>query len=223
VPLTTAGTPLRVPRLHVITDVVLQRRHDHLALTLAAIAGGADLVQLRDKQATDEEIEPIARAMLQRCRARGALCLLNDRVGLAARLHADGAHVGAEDMAPAAARGLLGPQALLGATANDLSTALALAAAPIDYLGVGPVFGTRSKARPAPTLGLEGLAAICRAVTVPVIAIGGITADRIAEVLAAGAHGIAVLGAVAHAPDPAAATAALREALDRAVSEAADA
>lgn len=214
-PRPVAASP-RVPRLHVITDAQLQQRFTHLDLAAAAIAGGADLVQLRDKHATDAELEPVARALIGLCRARGVLPLVNDRVQLAARVGAGGVHLGRTDLAPDLARAKLGPTTLIGATANTLAEALALRDAPIDYLGVGPVFGTTSKHQPAATLHLSGLAEICAAVPFPVIAIGGITAQRVAEVLATGAHGVAVLGAVCLVADPVEATAELRAALDAA-------
>lgn len=203
-----------VPRLHVLTDRQLQGRWSHLDLARAAVAGGADLVQLRDKRATDEELFAEAQALVQLVRAAGAVPLLNDRLALAVRLGV-ALHVGATDTPPAAARAALGPAPLLGLTVNDLDTLRRVRGAPVDYLGVGPVFGTSSKANPAPTLGLRGLAAICAESPVPVVAIGGIRPEHVGEILAAGAHGVAVLGAVCLADDPAAATAAFAEALSR--------
>jgi len=114
----------------------------------------------------------------------------------------------------AVARRILGDAAVIGATVNSSSEAVSIARQPVDYLGVGPVFGTRSKSRPAPALGIDGLRAIVRLVDRPVIAIGGVTADNAAEALAAGAHGVAVLSSVACSRDPLAAVRRLREAID---------
>jgi thiamine-phosphate pyrophosphorylase len=204
--------------LHVITDVVRQQRYGHVELAELAIAGGADLVQLRDKQATDDALREEAKAFVHACHNAGVIALINDRVELARQLGASGVHVGASDLPPGEARVRLGSRTLLGATANTLEEAVQRARAPVDYLGVGPVFGTSSKASPAPTLGLDGLRRIVEAVDVPVIAIGNITVDRIADVLSAGAHGVAVLGAVCLASSPRDATLALRHAIDHATS-----
>ena len=188
-----------VPRLHVITDRA--RGHDPLALADAAVTGGADLVQLRDKEASDAQMRAWAAAIAARCAGTATRALVNDRVDIAVGAGL-GAHVGHGDLDPWTARARLGPDALLGATANDLGELAALADAPIDYVGVGPVFGTVNKRDPAPTLGLEGLAAMVRAARVPVIAIGSVRADRVPAVLATGAWGVAVLGAVTAAAVP---------------------
>lgn len=191
----------RVGRLHVLTDPAFPG--GHAALARAAAAGGADVVQLRDKRplATADLLALAAAA--SRAVGGDARLIVNDRVDVALAVGAAGVHLGAEDLPPAVARRILGPEALIGATANSLQRALDRAREPVDYLGVGPVYGTASKARPAPTLGVEGLAAVCAAVSLPVVAIGSILPERVAEVIAAGAHGIAVLSGVAWDPDPA--------------------
>ena len=112
-------------------------------------------------------------------------------VALAAGVRA--VHLGRDDLDVQTARAILGADALIGGTANSLAEALRVAATDVDYLGVGPVFGTRSKANPAPPLGLEGFRAIVEAARKPVIAIGSVTADRVRSVLDAGAYGVAVL------------------------------
>src|SRR5262249_61820123 len=114
-------------------------------------------------------------------------------VALAASVFA--VHIGRDDLDIATARRILGADALIGGTANSLTEAVRVAATDVDYLGVGPVFGTRSKANPAPPLGLDGLRAIVEAARKPVIGIGSITADRVRSVLDAGAYGVAVLSA----------------------------
>jgi thiamine-phosphate pyrophosphorylase len=200
-----------VPRLHVITD--RGRGHTPQEIVEAAVAGGADLVQLRDKSATEAEMRAMAAAMAARCAGTATRALVNDWVDVAASLGL-GAHVGHGDLDPWAARARLGPGALLGATANNLAELAALADAPIDYVGVGPVFGTQNKTNPAPTLGLEGLAEMVRAARVPVIAIGSVGVDAVPAVLETGAWGIAVIGAVtATGAPPAVAVAALARAL----------
>ena len=114
----------------------------------------------------------------------------------------------------------MGPEALLGGTANSYAEAARVWQTEVDYLGVGPIFGTTSKAQPAPTMGLETLARIARDCPKPVIAIGGIRAERIGEAIAAGAHGVAVLSEVVVADDPTAATRACMDAISAALTEA---
>lgn len=206
---------MRVGRLHVLTDETVQERFDHVQLARLAAEGGAEVVQLREKRPRGvEELVAIAERMLEALEPFGAMLIVDDHVEVALRARAHGVHLGREDVSATVARERLGDGFVIGATANDEQVALRVAAGPVDYLGVGPVFGTRSKERPAPALGIARLGAIARAVDRPVIAIGNITAERVAEVLAAGAHGVAVLSAVVGAADPRAATSALRRALD---------
>lgn len=206
-----------VGRLHVITDETLQSRFSHAELAGLAARGGADVVQLREKRPMDAaERLALAEAVRSALDGQPTRWLVNDHVEIALRAGAHGVHLGPRDLSPVAARRRLGPSAWIGATANDLETARRLDDEPIDYLGVGPVFGTTSKVNPAPVLGLAGLAAIVATVRHPVIAIGGITPERVAEVLDAGAHGVAVLSAVVSFADPAERTAAFAAALARA-------
>jgi len=206
---------MRVGRLHVLTDETVQDRFDHVQLARLAAEGGAEVVQLREKRPRGaDELVAIAERMLEALEPFGAMLIVDDHVEVALRARAHGVHLGREDVSATVARERLGNGFVIGATANDEDEALRVAAGPVDYLGVGPVFGTRSKERPAPALGIARLGAIARAVDRPVIAIGNITAERVAEVLAAGAHGVAVLSAVVGAADPRAATSTLRRALD---------
>jgi len=207
-----------VPRLHVLTDETVQSRWSHVDLARLALAGGADAVQYREKRPrTTRELVETARAIAELCRSAGAALIVDDRADVAAAVGAAGVHLGQDDLDVVTARRLLGPEALIGRTANSYEEAAAVWGGPIDYLGVGPVFGTASKANPAPPLGLRELARICRDAPVPVIAIGSITAERIPEVIAAGAHGVAVLSAVVAAEDVAGAVRACREAVDAAL------
>ena len=200
-------------RLHVITDEIIQGRFTHAELAGWADIGGADVVQLREKRVWSPEhwqdVAQLVRAQLHR-----ATMIINDQVGLVELVGADGAHVGRNDLEVAVARRILGPDKLLGGTANTLEEALRVGMGPVDYLGVGPVYGTLSKAASAIPLGLPALREICARVQKPVIAIGSITPERVSEVLDCGAYGVAVISAVVAAPDPADATASLREAID---------
>ena len=148
-----------------------------------------------------------------------AHCVVNDDVDLARQAGAWGVHLGAEDVPPRQARQSWPAAACVGATANDLDRALRVAAAGVDYVGVGPVFSTTSKARPAPVLGLSGLEEIVAAVELPVIAIGGIDEHNVAAVLSTGAWGVAVLSAVVTHADPRVPTSMLREGMERSIAQ----
>ncbi len=190
-----------------------------LDLVSAAIAGGVRCVQVRSKDCPDGERYELAAAVVALCHEAGATCLVNDRVDIALAAAADGAHVGEEDMPVAQARRLLGPLAVLGASSRDAQVAARAVAAGASYVGVGPCYPTASKVGlPAP-IGVEGMAAVVAAVDVPVIAIGGIDVHRAAELVAAGAYGVAVIAAIAAARDPAAAARALVEAVEAAATD----
>ena len=193
-----------VGRLHVITDEVLQDQFTHAELAAAVAAGGADVIQYREKRPiSTREMIRVTGLMSLACEDLGASLLIDDRVDVAAAVGATAVHLGREDLPPEVARQILGPDAIIGGTANAVEEAVKVARQPVDYLGVGPVFGTTSKGnRAAPMLGLERFAEICAAVDKPVIGIGNITIDRVADVLAAGAYGVAVLSAVVCQDDP---------------------
>jgi thiamine-phosphate pyrophosphorylase len=180
----------------------------------AALAAGADTIQVRvPDSATDRDAYDLAVHVRRLCRNAGATCLVNDRLHIALAVGADGGHVGADDLPVAAARRVLGPDAILGATARDPQTARRAVADGASYLGVGPAYVTSTKDGLPDPIGPAGIAAVARAVTVPVIAIGGVTAGRAGELRRAGAYGVAVVGAVSAAPDPGAAVDDLMRAL----------
>jgi len=201
-------------RLHVIIDVRPRPNGDPLALARLALEGGAPVIQLRTKDLSDRDRYELAARMTDLCASFAAACIVNDRPDIAALVGAAGAHVGAHDLPVAAARQLLGPEAVVGARARDAATAQRHQAEGATYLGVGPAYATTTKDGLPPPLGPRGVAAVAAAVTIPVIAIAGVTADRVPDLLAAGAHGVAVVGSVAHAADPRLATKELVSALD---------
>ena len=209
-----------VGRLHVITDEVLQDRFSHVELAAAAAGGGADVVQYREKrQVSTKEMMRVAVLMSLACREFGTTLLIDDRADVATAVGATAVHLGREDLPPYVARQILGSDAIIGGTANSVEEAIKVAKQPVDYLGVGPVFGTTSKGeRAAPMLGLERFAEICAAVDKPVIGIGSITADRVGAVLAAGAYGVAVLSAVVCQDDPQSACRSFADAIERALT-----
>jgi thiamine-phosphate pyrophosphorylase len=196
--------------LYVITDPVLSPGRTHVEIARAALEGGADAVQLRDKSSSAlnlcrwaAEIQPLARKF-------GAAFLVNDRVDVALLAGADGAHVGVEDLPARDARRLLPPPAVLGVSAGTREEARRAEKAGADYVGVGPVFPSPTKPDAGEALGIEGFAAIARSVSIPAVAIGGITAENVARVFEAGASGAAVVSAVVAAEDMAAAARALK-------------
>lgn len=198
-------------RLHlcVITDPSLAGR-DHVAIAAAALDGGADMVQLRDKRGDLRALLPQARAIRALCSAHGAIFIVNDRLDLALAAGADGAHVGQDDLPAEAARRLLGPGKILGVSTHDRGQAEAARRARADYIGFGPMFLTGTKETGYAPRGLAGLREVRAAVGLPILAIGGITLEGVADVIAAGATAVAVISAIVAAPDMAAAAAAFR-------------
>lgn len=185
---------------------------DVLALADAILAGGARFLQLRAKRATTRELIALARAVQARADGAGARLILNDRADVA-QLVGSGVHLGQDDLPPAAARAMLGPEAVIGFSTHNLAQLdAAVQAGCVDYLAFGPIFATRSKANPDPELGLEMLAAARARCRLPLVAIGGITAATLPAVRRAGADAVAVIGAIAAAADPADATRRLRRA-----------
>ncbi|GAA0735125.1 thiamine phosphate synthase [Dactylosporangium roseum] len=193
-------------RLHLITDTRPGR--DTLTVVAAALRAGFDTVQVRpEDDVTDRAAYELTVRVLELCRAGGATCLVNDRLHVALAAGADGGHVGADDLPVAAARRILGPGAVLGATARNPRAARQAVADGASYLGVGPAFATTTKTGLPDAIGPAGVRAVVRAVDVPVVAIGGVTAARAAELFAVGAHAVAVVSAVNSAVDPGAAAA----------------
>jgi thiamine-phosphate pyrophosphorylase len=186
----------------------------------AALRGGVDVIQLRDKSLADDALLEAAREFRAAADAHGALFVLNDRPELVAACGADGVHVGQDDMAPAAARALVGPDAIVGRSTHALAQADAADADPdVDYLAVGPVHATPTKpGRPA--AGLDYVEYAAHRVQRPWFAIGGLDAGNVHEVLERGATRIVVVRAIAHAEDPEAAARELRAALEAGVGAA---
>jgi len=202
--------------LYVITWSDPGMGRGHLDVARAAVEGGADALQLRDKEAGGRNLFSLAvemREMAEKERG-GCLFFLNDRIDIAQAAGAHGAHLGQDDLPAGAARALLGEGMILGISAATVEEAVEAEAAGADYLGVGPVFATPSKADAVPPVGLKGLRGIKEAVGIPVVAIGGVSEDVVEEVFGAGADGIAVISAVAGAEDMLEAVRRLRRAVD---------
>lgn len=190
-----------VQGLYVITDEALSPGRSHVDITRAAVAGGARVIQLRDKRRNTGELVRLARELLAITRPAGATLIINDRVDVTLASGADGVHLGTSDMSVADARRLLGPLPLLGYSPETAAQARAAARDGADYLGVGDLYGTTTKTDAGAPVGLGHLAELRAASGLPVIGIGGITRERIPAVLSAGAAGVAVISAVIRAPD----------------------
>ncbi|HLI70137.1 MAG TPA: thiamine phosphate synthase [Ktedonobacteraceae bacterium] len=188
-------------KLHVLTDRSSSRGRDLLAVARAALAGGATVIQLRDKTACTSLLLEEGRALRALTRAYNALLIVNDRVDVALALDADGVHLGQDDLPAHLARQLLGPERILGLSAGNFAEANAALAAGADYLGIGPIFGTQSKADAGAPIGTQLLSELAARSILPLVAIGGITAENATVALQAGASGIAVISAVTSADD----------------------
>lgn len=183
-----------------------------------ALEGGCRWIQLRMKDATDEEVRPIAIEAQKMCREAGATFIIDDRVELVRQLRADGVHLGKNDLPIAEARRALGDGFIIGGTANTLQDVEAHAKAGADYIGCGPFRYTTTKQRLSPILGLEGYRHIVagmrtRGIHLPIVAIGGITAADIPQIMQTGVTGIALSGTILSADNPVAETAKIVKAV----------
>ena len=210
------------PTLYLVTDTALSRPRPVADVVRAAVAGGVTTVQVRDKTASRRELLQLTRAVQGALADRPDVALwVNDAVDVALLAGADGVHVGQDDLPPAEVRALLGPGRLLGFSVSsvaELDVARALPAGTVDLVGIGPVWTTPTKPDAGTALGPDGvraLAAAARAAGFTTVAIGGIDADRAAEVVATGVDGVCVVSAVCTAPDPADAARVLRSAIDQ--------
>lgn len=179
----------------------------------AAVAGGATMVQLRDKRAGTRELVETGRAIRDALAGSGVPLIVNDDCDAAIAIGAEGLHIGQGDMAPDEARARLGPDRIIGLSAETETLAAAAPIAPLDYLGLGPVFDTRTKPGHKPAIGLDGLARMVAASRLPVVAIGGLKAEHAAAVRKAGAAGMAVVSAICGTDDPQAAARHLAESM----------
>ncbi len=191
---------LRLPRVYPITDISLSGL-SHAEQVQELASGGATFIQLREKQKSANEFYVEAQAAVHVAHQLGVKLIINDRVDIAMAVGADGVHLGQDDMPVVVARRLLGPDSIIGLSTHNASQALATIGLPIDYLAIGPVFATNSKADAADVLGLSGLAEVRGIVqTLPLVAIGGINDSNASAVLETGADSIAVISCLLHDP-----------------------
>jgi len=200
----------RIDAIYVVTDGPAPERHE--AVAAAAVAGGASWVQLREKNLTDLQLLAVARALRRLTQDTETALIVNDRLDIALASGAEGVHLGQEDLPVGAARRLLGPGAVIGVSTGCVEEAAKAEADGASYVAVGPVFPTVTKADAGPAVGLELIRQVKQAVSIPVVAIGGISVANIGFVAAAGADAAAVVSAVAEAPDMAGAVRALARA-----------
>jgi thiamine-phosphate pyrophosphorylase len=197
---------VRLPSpLYAILDRSVARGRDLPGLLDAVLAGGCRLVQLREKTMPLGDLLPLARSLARRCREVGALLIVNDRADLALAAGADGLHVGQDDLPARQARGLLPSGMILGVSTHDPEQARRAVADGADYVAVGSIFPTTTKAG-FQLVGPELIRRVRPEVPVPLVGIGGITAENASSVLGAGADAVAVISALCAAPDPEAAT-----------------
>jgi thiamine-phosphate pyrophosphorylase len=206
-------------RLNAIVDPERAGGHDLVDLARRLAAGGATLIQLRDKKRDTRPMIEAARAIKAAHAPYAIPFVVNDRIDVVLAAQADGVHIGPDDMAPEDARALLGPDAIIGVSIKSVAAAEALPVGLVNYAGVGGVYATLSKEQENPPIGPQGLSRIAtalrrRAPGLPIVGIAGIDAGNAGAVIAAGADGVAVISAVSLVADPAAAARALREAVD---------
>lgn len=190
-----------LPKLYAITDARISGL-SHAEQVLRLANGGATLIQLREKFATPREFYEEAKAALTIARERKIKLIINDRVDIALALKADGVHLGQDDMPPEAARNILGNDAIIGFSTHNTAQAIEAIKLPVDYIAIGPIFGTTTKENPDPIVGLEGLRRVRDGIKdFPLVAIGGINQENAAEVFVNGANSVAVISALLEKPD----------------------
>ena len=202
--------------LHAILDVetASSRGWDPLDLARAFLDGGARVIQIRAKRLASGPLLQVCDRLVQAAAARQAAVIVNDRADLTAMAGAAGVHVGQDDLAPLAARDLLGPGAVVGVSTHTAEQVEAAVMEPVSYVAVGPVFGTRTKATGYEAVGLDLVRqAVRRAHGLPIVAIGGITIERAPAVIEAGATAVAVISDLLTGNDPAARVRAFLDAL----------
>ena len=196
----------RIGVLHVITDTTQQSEFTHPQLAQLSIQGGADTIQFRYKNVSTRELIIIAQEMEAICSQHNVPLVVNDRADVALAVGAKGTHFGQDDMPIGIGRRLLTSDTIIGASARTEEKILEAISEGADYIGYGPIYSTSSKSDAEEPKGLDRLHRMCQIAECPVIAIGGISLDKAADVIRAGAHGIAVISAVCSQPDPRKAT-----------------
>lgn len=201
--------------LYLVTDRSLSNGRSLCEITEQAVAGGCTMVQLREKSCSEQEFLEMTEELLQITRPAGVPLIVNDRPDVAVKAGADGIHIGQSDMDALRARQIVGENMIIGLSVENVEQAIEAEQLPVDYLGLSPVFSTATKTDTAAALGLEGVTAISRVSSKPLAAIGGINTKNTADIIKAGADGIAVVSAICSAPSPYHAAIELRNRVDQ--------
>lgn len=199
--------------LYLVLDPDLCRDHSTVETTMAAIRGGATIVQLRDKTGGTDNMIRVGRDLMAAMDGSNVPLIVNDDVEAAVAINAHGLHVGQDDMPAGQARQLIGPDKILGLSVETEEAARRIDPAIVDYVGLGPVFATPTKPDHKPAIGFDGLARLVDLCPVPSVAIGGLKIDHVGAVFQSGANGLAVVSAICGQADPQQATAGLARAI----------
>ncbi len=202
--------------LYLVTDRALSLGRSNLEVIQAAVKGGVTLVQLREKEATTKEFYQEGLKIRAYLKARDIPLIINDRIDIALAFDAEGVHLGQEDMPIDAARKLLGPQKIIGASVFTLEEAKMAEALGADYLGLSPIFVTETKPELTQHLGIKGIPLLKEAVQIPVVGIGSMSESNAYEAVKAGLDGVAVVSAICSREDPRAAAEAIKAEVMRA-------
>jgi thiamine-phosphate pyrophosphorylase len=194
--------PLAIPRLYAILDPSQMGGRNPVEVLDALLGAGVRLIQYRDKKSSAEEIFETSLRLMERLRRPGCTFIVNDRADIAVAVEAAGVHVGQDDLPVELARKVVGPERWVGYSTHNLSQVGEADASSADYIAFGPIFATRSKEKPDPVVGLEGLRRAREATGKPLVAIGGITVENARSVIAAGADAVAVIGDLFSGMDP---------------------
>jgi thiamine-phosphate pyrophosphorylase len=199
--------------LYFVADVNYAEGRDLVSLVEEAVRGGVTMVQLRAKGLETRELFGLAVRMASILKRCSIPLIINDKVDIALACRADGVHLGQDDMPPDKARQLFGRSKIIGVSVNTLKEAREAERLGVDYVGLGPIYATTTKDTDLPVLGLEGIRRIKQKIGIPIVAIGGIHPGNAADVMKAGAAGIAVVSAILGAPDARLAAAELKKAI----------
>jgi thiamine-phosphate pyrophosphorylase len=201
--------------VYLVTDRPLCLGRDLLDIIRQAVHGGVTIVQLREKHASTREFVELGRSVISLTRKAGIPLLINDRIDVAQAVGADGIHIGQSDMEYKDARSILGCDKIIGLSIDTWEQLQDATTLDLDYLGIGPVFPTTTKTDTSDVLGVAGIREARKKSSHTLVGIGGITRENAAQVITAGADGIAVVSAICSAPSPGKAAAALRRAVDQ--------
>jgi thiamine-phosphate pyrophosphorylase len=192
---------LHLPPVYPITDKILAKRTSHYSILKELVRGGARMVQIRDKSTPTPELFQDLKRCVEFASKKNVILILNDRCDLVLCSGASGVHLGCNDLPPEAARSLLGRSRIIGFSTHSLQEVRRASLLPIQYIGFGPVFKTKTKENAHPVVGLQKLRKACTESAVPVVAIGGIGLTQVVKVLEAGASSVAVISDLMTAPD----------------------